>query len=359
MTSTGSGSHHFRGRVPASKTLLVLQLMRERMSRAVFLFACVYLGTSAGLYTLEHGLPGTKFQHPGDALWFGVVTLATVGYGDVYPITTYGRLLTAAFILFTLVTVGLLLTAISEVVLEVNHMEEMGLIPTRMKGHVVVCGFGPLARTAIEELMVAGRSVALICEKAEEVAQARQSAPDGDLFITVGEATQDLLRDRVNLAGAETAIIALHDDAQCLIATLNVRAVNPRIRVVVALHREELRQTLIASGVTYVATPNELGGRMLASAAFEPEVALLIEDLASGATGVCDIEQFPAGSMAGKTVGEVRRFLDDHDGPLLLAVARWQEGRYELVPHPKRDERVKERDLLLLMTKEGEKNPLA
>jgi Trk K+ transport system NAD-binding subunit len=133
--------------------------------------------------------------------------------------------------------------------------------------------------------------------------------------------------------------------------------VSPNARLVVALQREELRQTLEAGGVTYIASPNELSGRLVASAAFEPEVAILLEDLMSGDVGSADMMQYQAGELAGRTVGEIRDTLAQLDGPLLVALAKKNGANYHVKPNPGRDVRVEAGDHLIVISDEGQAGP--
>ena len=168
-----------------------------------------------------------------------------------------------------------------------------------------------------------------------------------------------MFRDCLNATHAEAVIVAMSDDARNLIATLNLKAVNPAARLVVALQREELRQTLLAGGVTYIASPNELSGRLVASAAFEPEVAQPMEDLMSGATGDYDMQQYQAGPLAG-TVSDVRKKLAEIDGPLLIAIGKLEEGgRFKVLPHPKRDMRVEATDQIIVVASNEEAERLS
>jgi voltage-gated potassium channel len=335
---------------PRSKANLLFSLLGQRLRRIGTIYVTVFFGVASLLYLLERHAPDTKFTHIADAIWFSLVTLSTVGYGDVYPVTGVGRFVTGAFILFTLTTIGFLLTAFNEAVLEVKRMEDAGLIPTRMKGHVLICGFGPIVRAALHELVAAERQIALICERPEEIPVARQWVGDGDVFITSGEPTREVLRDRLNALEAETAVIASHDDTLNLITALNLKPLNPKLRIVVALQREELRATLMASGVTYVASPNELSGRLVASAAFEPEVAHFVEDVTSGANAGHDLQQFRAGQLGGKTVAEIRRELEAIDGPLLIAVAQPNGDEYKVLSHPASSLKVDVTDYLIVLT---------
>ena len=156
-----------------SRASITLSILWRRLRKVGTLFIGVYFAVAASLYFLEHGVQDGKFDKFSDAVWFCVVTMSTVGYGDVYPVTSAGRIITGFFILFTLGTLGLLITAVSEAVMEVKRMEEHGLIGTRMKNHVIVCGYNSMARAALSELVAADRKIAI-------------RSGSGWLLITVG-----------------------------------------------------------------------------------------------------------------------------------------------------------------------------
>lgn len=319
----------------ARRTRVILSLLGERLRRPGLLVLSFVVLAGVTLWDVERAAPETRFQGPMDVVWFLVVTIATVGYGDVYPVTAAGRGVTGVFILLTLFSLGFLLTATNDVVVEVKRMEESGLIGTDMDGHVLVVGFSPVARSAIAELLDAGRSVAVLCQSLEEVTLARRLARRGALFATVGDASQELLREKLNADRCVSVVIATGDDSQNIIASLNVRAINASARIVVAIQAEALRQTLEASGATYVASPHELSGRLVASAAFEPEVARFVEDVTSGAMGGADLQQYTAAPFAGTTVRALREQLLALDGPLLVAVGRRDAHGYTVVPNPR------------------------
>jgi len=328
----------------------LVALLWRRLVRVATIYVAVFIGVALTVWLLERNVPDSRFASLGDSLWFCLVTMSTVGYGDLYPVPAAGRAVTGGFILFTLTTIGFLLTAISEAVLEVKRMDEQGLIGTSAKGHTIIYGYSLLARAALEALLAAGRKVALLCERVEDLPAAKANGKRGELYVSFGEATQDVLRERLNAAEALSIIIASTDDVQNVIASLNARAVAPRARLIVALQREELRQTLIAGGVTYVASANELSGRLLASAAFEPEVATLVEDITTGARGGYDLQQYQAGQELGnRRVIDVRDKLHAVAGPLLIAVAKLAGDRYDLLPHPSPELHVDESDQLIVL----------
>jgi voltage-gated potassium channel len=329
-------------------------LLWSRLSRFGALFLAVVLVATTLVWLFERSQPRTNVHTWFDALWLSLQTLSTVGYGDVVPVSSGGRVVTSALIVFTLLTVGFLLAALNESVLEVKQMDEKGLLGTDLRGHVLVYGFSPVAQTAIEQLLGAERAVALVCEHVDQIAEARDLGDEQALFITAGELTRDLLVGRVNVHQASTAVVASDDDARNIIAALNVRAVNPDLRIIVAVRAPELRQTLIASGVTYVSSPFELSGRLVASAAFEPEVAKLVEDISSSGGAGYDLQQFSASVFAGQTIADIRRQLDEIDGPLLMARCAAAGDDYEVLPHPSASQVLDAEDYIIVLCNEDQ-----
>jgi voltage-gated potassium channel len=260
-----------------------------------------------------------------DALWWSTVTLGTIGYGDHYPVSLGGRLTAGAFIMTTMVFIAIVLSGIQSAVMDYNRLRWLGMTGTNLKNHVIVCGWSSISKVAIPELLAAGRQVAVICEDQNEISLIKElCGDDRQLFITVGDPTGLPALKRVNHLEAHTLIIATPEDTTNLISSLNVRLHNPELRIIVYVQRPELRTTFSASGVTYVASPFEIGGRLVASAAFEPEVAHLVDTMTSGLSD-CDIQQFTVskGSSAeNMTVSEIRKEMITNDGALLIATAK-------------------------------------
>lgn len=326
----------------------LFSVFSRRAGRAALAFAVIYSVVSIAVWRIESRVPDGTIKTLGDALWYTLATLSTVGYGDVVPRSAMGRAVGAAFVLYTLATVGYLLSQLNESVLEVRRMEDEGLIGTRFDAHVVVIGSGPIATAAITELLAADRRVAALCRRSDEIELLRRLGERDVLFVTSGEPTQKLLTERLAVGRATTAVVASGDDANNIVASLNLRAVNKQLRIIVAVENEALRQTLIASGVTYVASPYELSGRLVASAAFEPDVAHFIEDISSGVSGA-DVQQFAAGPFSSMTVGEVRSKLEELDGPLLVALSRRAGETFELASNPPRATKVRDDDQLIVL----------
>ena len=323
----------------------------------------------SGLSDEEYAISGCdtcprepNIKHADDALWWSTVTLGTIGYGDHYPVSIGGRLTAGLFIMTTMVFIAIVLSGIQSAVIDYNRMRWLGMTGTELEEHVIVCGWSNISKVAIPELIAAGRKVAVICEDQNEIALIKEldESPE-DLFITVGDTTALPALERVNHLKAHTIIIATSEDTTNLISSLNVRANNPDVRIIVYVQRPELRQTFSASGVTYVASPFEIGGRLVASAAFEPEVALLVDTMTSGLSD-CDIQQFTVtkeSSAVGMSVNEVRKDMITNNGALLIAVAEinpdadGSEG-WEVKGNPSPKKKLESGEIIIFMGTPGE-----
>jgi voltage-gated potassium channel len=336
-------------------------LLRRRLAKFAAIFVVVTMVSTTLVWITSRHQRGTPIHSWFDSLWLSIETLSTVGFGDVAPVGWAGRLVTSGFIIFTLVSVGFLLAILNESVLEVKRMEDMGLLGIDLRGHVIVYGFSPVAQTAVQQLIGVDCDVALVCDHVDQIPQARQLFGDRRTFVTSGELTQELLEERVNAREAVTAVLASEDDARNIIAALNVHAHYPDLRIIAAVRSTELRQTLMNSGVTYVTSPFELGGRLVASAAFEPEVAKLVEDLSSSTSSEesFDLQQFSAREFAGQSIAELKRQLEEIDGPMLLARCVPAGDDYKVLPHPPGDQVLDAEDHIIVMCNEDQGERMA
>ncbi|MDE1879849.1 MAG: NAD-binding protein [Euryarchaeota archaeon] len=283
---------------------LVVETVRKVWKVAI-LVVIVYFGLSLAFYWAETTQPCIYSQTVGplcnaqnhstlslgDALWWGIVTLSTVGYGDVVPHTVIGRAMGAGLMVFQIGFLGYLLTVILGAVTETRLKVALGSMGTDMKDHVVVAGYSMVGKAAVRELLAGQRAVAVICESQNDVPLVRELGTEERVFACFGNVTSEESFKRAGTDGAFAIIFASTSDTDNLIGALTARALYPEIRVVVSISRPELRRTLEAAGVTYIASPDDMGGRLCASAAFRPEVASTFEDLTTATYGA-DVQEY-------------------------------------------------------------------
>jgi Trk K+ transport system NAD-binding subunit len=141
----------------------------------------------------------------------------------------------------------------------------------------------------------------------------------------------------VNTESAHSVVVCTEDDTTTLIAALNARNLAPNARIVVSVNRPELRTTLQSAGVTYVASPGDMGGRLCANAAFQPEVALAIEDISEAGEG-SDIREYMLSDrtpVSTQPLLAAEALVRQQTGCLLVGAARRSEnGSYETLLNP-------------------------
>ena len=310
-------------------------------------FAAVYVVAAVGFFLLD----GQRYSLFNSFYW-AIVTLGTVGYGDIVPTTFSAKLLTMLVIAVQIFLLGYLLSVLSSEGATESQRRALGLLGTDFKGHIVVLGYGPIARAAVRELLVQEQRVAVVAERAEDVPNLRQLASPDRLYATFGDPVEPEILRRANVPGAHSVIAATEDDGQNMIGALNVRSVAPQVRIVVAVHRPELRDTLRAAGVTYVASPADTGGRLCASAAFEPDVANAIEDMLSAEVRA-DIQEFvlrPTTPVSGQAFGEAEGLVRRSTGCILIGVARPRpDGDFDTVIAPGPELRLAPGDAILVV----------
>ncbi len=310
-------------------------------------FGGVYVVAAVGFFVLD----GARYSLFNSFYW-AMVTLGTVGYGDIVPTTFAAKLLTMGVIATQVFLLGYLLSVVATEGASESQRRALGMLGTDLRGHIVVLGYGPVARAAVRELLVQDQTVAVVTETAEEVASVRALGSPDRLYATYGDPAEVEILHRANVAAAHSVIVATADDAQNMIAALNLRSVAPTVRIVVSVGRPELRETLRAAGVTYVASPSDSGGRLCASAAFEPEVAHALEDLMA-ADVRSDIQEYVLredSPIAGRTFGEAEPIVRRSTGCILIGLAHpGADGEFETVVGPPPEARVASGDAVIIV----------
>ncbi len=307
----------------------------------------LYLTAVFGFWYLEGGRVDLL-----NAFYWAIVTLSTVGYGDVVPTTVNAKLFAIGIIAATVFLSAYLISVVLSVVSEEAQQRALGTLGTTLSGHIVVLGYGGVGKAAVRELLVQDEKVAVVTDDPSHLSLLRSLAPESRLFVTVGPpADQEVLR-RTNLDAAHSVIVCTPDDTVNLVAALNVRAIAPNLRIVVSVSRPELKQTLKTAGVTYVASPADMGGRLCADAAFRPDVANAVEDLTE-ATFAADLSEFMLSErtpISTQGLGEAERIVREACDCLVVGYARRRpDGEYATVLNPPATFRFQPGDMILVM----------
>ncbi|MGA8604298.1 MAG: NAD-binding protein [Thermoplasmata archaeon] len=331
----------------ASSRLAYLGRLLRRLWIFLAGYAAVVLIATFGFYFLESGSPGLL-----NSLYWAMITLSTIGYGDVVPNDPLAKVFTIGIAATEVFLGAYLVSIIIAGVQEEGQHRALGTLGTNLSGHVVVLGYGPVGRAAVRELLAQEEKVAVVADDPADVANLRLLADDKHLFATYGPAGDLEILRRVNVPGALAVIVCTPDDTVTLVAALNVRELSPNGRIVVSVGRPELRHTLRAAGVTYVTSPGDMGGRICADASFRPEVANTIEDLTTTEFGV-DLEEFVLSEktpVSHQPLLEAERLVRSASDCLVVGYARPDaKGEYRTVLNPPASFKFQPGDALLVI----------
>ena len=296
-----------------------------------------------------------------DALWYSVVTLTTVGYGDIYPVTTIGRNIGYIFVLGSLGVLGLLISRITEVFVNIRETRKMGLLGSNYKDHIVVIGWDMFAQSVVDELIGAEKKVAIITDKKDHVDSIRERYNETDVFVLVTDYSNYAVLEKANINKASTVFLNFEDDTQKLVYSLNLKKLYGTVEHVVILNNADLEDTFHAAGVTFTLSKDGIAAKIVASYIFEPDVARYSVDLLSSAVadGDYDIQQYlitdnnPYVNCEYKNVFQI---LKDEHNIILIGISKFlQDGTRKLMKNPAHTITVSLGDyLIMIMTGENE-----
>jgi len=284
-----------------------------------------------------------------DAAYMTMITLTTVGFGEIYPLTELSRLFTMALILIGVLIIGYIVNRFSELLIEgyfqerIRMRQEERLIKT-LKHHYIICGYGRMARQVAYEFEAEGINFLVIDFESHRVEEARQRG-----YIAIeGDATLDDILHRAKIEEAICLVSALPSDAENLYTVLSAKTLNPNIRTIARASNEEAVKKLQRAGADQVISPYITGGKRIAAAALRPQVVDFVDGILSGSDRSFYMEELKLDpkvcTYIGKTLSDAQ--LRSHSGALVLAIRR-EEG--ELITGPTGETQLKAGDMLICM----------
>jgi voltage-gated potassium channel len=281
-----------------------------------------------------------------DALYMALITISTVGYGEVVRLDTTGERIFAGLI--AIVGFGaltFLFTSLSVFFLEKDldqtlRRRRMENRIRKLSGHYIVCGFGRVGRNTAYELQVTGRKFVAIDANPARFDENRDTFED--LLFLHGDASDDALLEAADVMDAAGVFAVTGDDSRNLMITITARQMKPRVRVIARAHEVRNIAKMRKAGADDVISPDFTGGMRIASAMIRPNVVNFLDEMLRSEGGL-RVEEFvvPPG-FAPRTVDELRL---RGAGYLLLAV-RFRE---EWIFNPGSDFRIEPGHVVVVM----------
>src|SRR5512137_1865094 len=251
--------------------------LRRLLPPLATLTATVLTGTAG--YWLIGGGAWTVF----DCAYMTVTTVATVGFGEIIPVSAVpmGRPFTLVLVVTGTISLWWFLASVTAFLVEgevlgLGWRRRMAAQLEKIRDHVVVCGAGSTGIHAIRELSQLGTPFVVVDasqEVADEAARAH-GCPD-----VVGDATHDEVLEQAGITRARGVISALTDDKDNLYVTVTARALNPSLRIVAKAIDLTAEAKLRRAGADSVVSPNAMGGLRMVSEMLRPEVTTFLDTM--------------------------------------------------------------------------------
>lgn len=227
-----------------------------------------------------------------DALYYATVSVTTTGYGDIVPVTDTARSTTiwlvtpirVAFLVLVVSTTVEVLAASSRYLIRVQRWRNA------VNDHYVICGYGTKGGSAAASLVSKSVSSDEVVVVEMDSVAANNANRDG-YTVVLGDCTREDVLRRAQVEKAKGVVVAVDRDDTAVLATLTIRLLNPRARLVAAVKEEENSKILRRGGASVVITSDEATGRLLGLAIDSPHQASLIEDLLLIGEGIDLVER--------------------------------------------------------------------
>ncbi|AUC80817.1 TrkA family potassium uptake protein [Lacinutrix sp. Bg11-31] len=255
----------------------------------------IYLAIALLIFVLLTGVLGFKMISGYswvDAIYMTVITITTVGFGEVQPLDDSSKIFTVFLILSSVVIVGYALSIITEYIISRNNFDELKKKKMQkkidsFKNHTIICGFGRNGKQAAKKLMSYKKPFVII-EKNKDIIEKFQSETIPMVF---GNANEDEILLQAGLERAGTLISALPSDADNLFVVLSARQINKNACIISRASRETSYQKLKLAGANNVISPDRIGGDHMASLVVVPDLIEFIDNLAVGGNENVNIEE--------------------------------------------------------------------
>ncbi|MEM7140561.1 MAG: potassium channel protein [Actinomycetota bacterium] len=280
-----------------------------------------------------------------DAVYQTVITVSTVGYRELGEFDREYEMFTIFLILFgtgtALYTLGMLLETLFEGQLDDQfRRRRMQKRIEKVDGHVIVCGYGQVGRSIVDEMRRAGRRVVVVDREDHHLDDVE------GLLGVVGEATDDQVLADAGIERAETLVVALDSDADNLFVALTARSQNERLFIVARANSAGVVDKFERVGVDRVVNPHEIGGSRMAAMVLQPGVTDFLDVVMHDKeleVRMAEIEVAAGSAYAGATVTSI--LTPDHPSTTLVAVRR--AGRF--ITNPPGDLAVEVGDVLIAL----------
>jgi len=314
-----------------------MSILRSRLVYAAMWLVIVVVVGAGGYHTI-----GDAHWTWGECIYFTIITLSTVGYGetlDGFENIELARGWTVGLIVLGSGTLLYFISTLTAFIVEGDlggalRRNRMKAKMDKLSDHYIVCGAGSTGTHVVEEFLASHMPFCVVDTSEERLAALAERIGTDKFLYIVGDASDDEVLREAGIERAIGVVAALHEDKDNLFVTITASALNPKLRIVAKAVEVSARPKLMRAGAKAVVSPTQIGGLRMASEAIRPRVVEFLDLMLRDPKKNLRIEEvtIPDGSSL---VGSALKDTEIRKKTRVLVIAvRSPEGRYEYNPSP-------------------------
>ncbi|HUV07293.1 MAG TPA: NAD-binding protein [Spirochaetia bacterium] len=267
-----------------------------------------------------------------DSLYMTIITMTTVGFGEVRPLSDTGKHFTIVFLIFSIATLGysatILIAFIFEgKILELVQERRMTRRIKRLKDHYIICGGGDIGREVALEFKRFKARFVVIDRDPENSELAREESV---LFVR-GEAEDDEVLKEASIERARGLVAVLPNDETNVFVVLTARQLNPSLTIVAKASEQRTTKKLQKAGANRIISPYQTAGRRMASFFLRPSVVSFLDVMVEGdlAMRIEEVQIDRGSPLIGKNLRETN--IGQHTGAIIIGI-NGPDGRTRVNP---------------------------
>ncbi|MDD2634359.1 MAG: potassium channel protein [Bacteroidales bacterium] len=214
-----------------------------------------------------------------DALFMTIITISTVGFREIQPLSLTGKIFTVFLIISSFGIFAYALTTLTKYLMDgVFHnyfkLKKMNKRIQKANQHVIICGYGRNGKQAAKESKSYGFEVLIIEQKESLI---KQIMEDTNLMFIQGDATQEDVQSEAGIEKATALITTLPNDADNLFVVLSAREINPDLKIISRASDDNADKKLLRAGATNIIMSDKLGGQRMAKLVAQPDVVEFLD----------------------------------------------------------------------------------
>lgn len=272
-----------------------------------------------------------------DAYYMAIITLASVGFNEVFPLSFAGRLFTSFLIIFNLGLFAYSISTIASIFAEggftklISDFRMLEKIQV-LENHTIVCGFGRHAHEVTQELEKQGIEFVVIESNEAKIQEIQEET---NFLCVEGDATDDDVLHEAGIERAATLVITLPDDSDNIFIVVSARQFNPKIRIICRANQQADETKLRRAGADHVVMPERIGGFYMATLVNKPDLVEFFTLLSNMGPANVAFEELPVSTLLSKYQGKsIAESHLDTDCRLPIVAIRHPNGQYILNPPP-------------------------